>query len=169
MSSIFDTLIQTLVSAAITEVKAHFDKRIDEQNSIIAQLSAGTVTTSTTETPQTTEGKDKATADAQKADAKAAAGKGKPAAGAKGKGKAAPKDKPTVDLKPFKAQAADLLEWLVDPEVGDAQDEVEALLEDFGVTSEPEIEDAQYLDFYGKLYTLADEKIDLEESPRIEA
>lgn len=162
-NSIFDTLIQTLISAAIKEVKEHFDTRINEQNAIIANLSAGTVTAQPAETaePVTTEDK--------KADAKASAGKGKPAAGAKGKGKAAPKDKPAVDLKPYKVQAADLLEWLVDPEVGNAQDEVEELLEKFQVSAEPEIEDAQYLEFYNELYDLADQHIDLEETPRIAA
>ncbi len=52
--------------------------------------------------------------------------------------------------------------------MGDAKDEVESLLEGFDVTAEPEISDEQYIEFYNAVYDLADEHIDLEDTPRIE-
>lgn len=157
MNDLLGTIVQTLVQAAIKEVKDHFDTRINEQNEVISKLTAAVPAGEVVETTPP--------ADDKKSDTKPAKN-AKPAKSAK----PAKADKaPKVDLKPLKAQAADLLEWLVDPEVADAADAVAALMAQFDVSSEPEISDDKYVEFYNALYDLADEHIDLEDTPRIEA
>lgn len=64
--------------------------------------------------------------------------------------KAPPKTKkPEVDLTALKSDVADWLEWIEDDKELTA--EVDTLLEDFGVSAEPDVEDDQYVDFHTKL------------------
>lgn len=66
--------------------------------------------------------------------------------------KAPPKKNAKVDLTALKSDVADWLEWIEDD--ADLTAEVDAVLESFDVSAEPDVEDDVYPDFHAKLRTI---------------
>ena len=145
--ALFAAIPSSLSALAIELVKlrASQDAKADLgalTTEVFTLFSAGDV--SEVETPEPTE-KPLTAAQKKKAAAEKAAGK---------------KDKkPSVDLTPFKEQVGDFLEWLG----SDKEEEIEKILEEFGVDTADEVPDESYTEFYKLVRELAGEEFDLSE------